>query len=683
MLANNNPNGVAVQSGFRNVLQLIQDLAPRQYKLNPTSIKNHYSMACPLPWHDDAEHSDHSGSFSVHVNGKVFYCHGCSEGGGSSKLYQLLTGQGEHSPIPKPQPKPIRPKERTAPQGVTLAQLAQAKGLDLNYLRSDLEWKNASWYGTPAVEIPYFGQSDQVLATRYRVGLIGDRFRWQKDTRPQLYGLQKLQWIKESRHVLIVEGETDYATLDYVGFPVLAVPGASTWDDHWAYYVRGLDVYQFQEQDQGGDTLLGKLLASNITVKVITPPEGAKDATELRALLGDSELFRTTMETLMDQARVELPERAPRFKTDHHELPEGTLEPRRGGYSRDRDQLVHAGLWMLYMANSSEVERTSQETVNAIDGIDRCLVRAAFQKYVGENCRADVAKAVAAIPCKGLGHERCNWQHLESSWKRDRGTVVDGHKVNLEKLVNHAYGETLVNILWLGAATDNYHLFNDYRTLLYKRRPIANSLARTFSAPQATAYGWKVGLMLTESADDVAIANTWREIVGELALVDLQPTDPTATPAEIGLELVCQGKQAIPILVAQGDLTAEEGLDRLDDCYRKAEYHMKDAKQIAQDILAATSASHPSIESLGVVPIDVSDAPPEHPPGSIPCLCDIPGCRLIPKGKPIHWSKLRSKIRNGKLIELDGGDLLVTPQLAYTMREKIHRISYALRPISS
>jgi len=666
-----NPNGVAVQSGFRNVLQLIQDYAPRQYKVNPNSVRNHYSMACPLPWHDDAEHRDHSGSFSVHVDGKVFYCHGCGEGGGSSKLYQLLTGQGEHTPIPKPPKQATKTKDRTPLSGVTLAQLADAKGLDLNYLRSDLGWKDTNWYGTPAVEIPYYGQSDQVLATRYRVGLTGDRFRWQKDTRPQLYGLHKLPMIKEFRHVLIVEGETDYATLDYAGFPVLGVPGASTWDDHWAYYVRGLEPYLFQEQDQGGDTLLAKLLDSKITVHVITPPEGAKDATELRALLGDSELFRTTMETLMDQARVELPERAPRFKTDHHELPEGTLEPRKGGYSRDRDQLVHSGLWMLYMANSSEVERTSQETVNAIDGLDRCMVRAAFQRYVGDNCRADVAKAVAGIPCKGLGHERCTWQHLESAWKRDRGTTTDdGHKVNLKKLVNAAYGEAPVYVLWLGAATGSYHLFNDYRTLLYKRRPIADDLARTFSAPQATPYGWKVGLMLAESADDEAIANTWREIVGELALVDLQPTDPTATPAEIGLELVCQGKQAIPLLVAQGELTPEQGLDRLDDCYRRAEYHMRDAKQIAQDIMADTSASD-SANRPKEKPLDVSDAPPEHPPGSIPCLCDIPGCRLVPRGKPIHWSKLRSKIRDGKLIELDGGDLLVTPQLAFTMREKV------------
>jgi len=667
---NSNPNGAGVYSGFRDVLQLIEDYAPRQYKVNPNSVKNHYSLACPLPWHDDAEHGDHSGSFSVHVDGKVFFCHGCGEGGGSSKLYKLLTGQGEHSPIPKPpKAKATKPKERIPLSGITLSQLADAKGLDLDYLRCDLGWTDARWYGTPAVEIPYRGQSDQLLATRYRVGLTGDRFRWQKDNRPQLYGLHKLAMIKEFRYILIVEGETDYATLDYAGFPVLAVPGASTWDDHWSYYVRGLDVYLWQEPDQGGDTLLAKLLASNITVRVITPPAGAKDATELRAQLGDSDLFRTTMEILMDRARLEIPERPPRFKTSAHELPEGTLEPRKSGYSRDRDQLVHSGLWMMYMADSSEVKRISQETINAIDGVGRCMERSSFQRYVGGICRADVAKAVAGIPCKGLGHERCTWQTLESSWKRKRGTTTDdGHKVNLEKLVNAAYGEARVNVLWLGAATDSYALFNDYRTLLYKRRPIVADLARTFSSPQATAYGWKVGLMLGETADDVSIADTWREIVGELAIVDLQPTDPTATPAEIGLELVCQGKQAIPLLVAAGDLTPEEGLDRLDDCYKKAEYHMRDAKQLGEEIIGEVSASEaPNTKAKGK-PLGECDAPPEHPPGSIPCFCNIPGCRLMPKGGPIHWSKLRGKIRDGKLIEMDGGDLLVSPQLAYTMR---------------
>lgn len=664
-------NAGAVSIGFRNVIQLIEEYAPRQWKVNPNNQRNHYSMACPLPWHNDAEHLDHSGSFSVHVDRKVFYCHGCGEGGGSSKLYKLLTGQGEHSPIPQPpKVKTTKGKERVPLQGITLSQLAEAKGHDRDYVASDLGWKGSSWYGTSAVEIPYYGQSDQVLATRYRVGLTGDRFRWKQGSTPQLYGLQKLTWIKEARQVIIVEGETDYATLDYAGFPVLAVPGASTWNpnNRWDHYIRGLEVFLWQEPDHGGDTLLSKLLADKITIRVITPPEGgAKDATELRAQLGDSELFRTTMETLMDRARLEIPERAPKFKIDHHELPEGTMEPRKGSYSRDRDQLVHAGLWAMYMGDSSEVKRTSQETINAIDGVGRCMERSAFQRYVGENCRADVAKAVAGIPCKGLGHERCNWQHLASAWKKERGSTIDGHKIHLEKLVNHAYGEARVNVLWLGAATDSYHLFNDYRTLLYKRRPITDDLARTFSAPQPTAYGWKVGIMLTETADDVAIAATWQEIVGGKAVIDFQPTDPTATPAEIGLELVCQGKQAIPILVAQGELTPEQGLDRLDDCYKKAEYHMRDAKQIAQEILADTSASNSANKTLKE-PLATSDAPPEHQPGSIPCLCDIPGCRLIPKGKPIHWTKLRSKIRDGKLIEMDGGDLLVSPQLAFTMR---------------
>ena len=54
------------------------------------------------------------------------------------------------------------------------------------------------------------------------------------------------------------------------------------------------------------DTLLAKLLASNIKVKVITPPKGAKDATELRAQLGDSELFRSTMEWVALTLPVEL-----------------------------------------------------------------------------------------------------------------------------------------------------------------------------------------------------------------------------------------------------------------------------------------------------------------------------------------------------------------------------------------
>ena len=673
---------------YLDVIQIVERFAPRQWKENGYNEKNRYSMACPLPDHADTEHPDHSGSFSVDAGRKVWFCHGCGRGGGRSSLYKALSGQAvelQEIPRPAPRPKPQQsPKPRAKPSGIALAEYVEAKAPTSEqtefryYLESDLAWKDANWYGTPALEMPYLGMSDQTLATRFRVGLTGDRFRWQPGSSPQLYGLQKLPFVKQCGRVLIVEGESDFSTLDYLGFPVLAVPGASTWDPQWAWHIRGLDVYLWQEPDQGGDTLLAKLLESNVTCHVIAPKNGPKDANALWIELGNNEMFRTALESLMDLSKLVMPQREKILKADIEELPEGTIESRKAGYKRDRDQLVHGGLWLMYRSDSDEnIRRISQEVMNAIDGVDRCMVRAAYQRYVGEQCRSDVAKAVASIPCKGLGHERCVWQHLESTWKRDRGAKVEGNFVNLEKLVNHAYGEARINVLWLGATTDNYRAFNDWQTLLYKRRPIAQELAWTFSAPQATAYGWKTGLMLTETADAEAIAATWREIAGEQAVVDMQPTDPKATPAEIGLELVCQGKQAIPILVATGELTPEEGLDRLDDCYRKAEYHLTNGKEIAEDYLQSVSASNPSIRKPKSY-IDVSDAPQgTKPPESQPCLCNVPGCQLKPKGKPVHWSKFRGKINSGQLVELDDGELLVSPVLAAIIESRREGLSLA------
>ncbi len=75
-----------------------------------------------------------------------------------------------------------RRSEDPEPEGITLAQLAHAKGLDLDWLR-ELGWADAKWHGRDAVAIPYRGPDGQVIAVRYRVGLTGDRFRWPPGTR--------------------------------------------------------------------------------------------------------------------------------------------------------------------------------------------------------------------------------------------------------------------------------------------------------------------------------------------------------------------------------------------------------------------------------------------------------------------------------------------------------------------
>ena len=160
-------------------------------------------MQCPLPTHDDRLRQDNSGSFSVNAEESLFLCFGCGAKGNAHQLHQILSGsldfmlenasQGEREVAPEftppktPQPaaaKPTRPRL----QGVTLAQLAEAKGLDPDYLYEELAWREHRYYGVPAM-LSYPDENNQDPQVRYRVGLDeGDRFRWERGAKPRLYG---------------------------------------------------------------------------------------------------------------------------------------------------------------------------------------------------------------------------------------------------------------------------------------------------------------------------------------------------------------------------------------------------------------------------------------------------------------------------------------------------------------
>ena len=69
-----------------NILDIISQFAPREYQTT-ANPRSRYMMSCPLPTHDDRQHSDHSGSFSVNEEGSLFICFGCGEQGNAYQLY--------------------------------------------------------------------------------------------------------------------------------------------------------------------------------------------------------------------------------------------------------------------------------------------------------------------------------------------------------------------------------------------------------------------------------------------------------------------------------------------------------------------------------------------------------------------------------------------------------------------
>jgi len=96
-------------------------------------------------------------------------------------------------------------------QGTTIAQLAEAKHLNPDYLYEELGWRDVKYFGTSAISIPYASETNNDVQVRFRVGLDeGDRFRWDRGANPRMYGLWNLEVIKAQNYVILVEGETDY-----------------------------------------------------------------------------------------------------------------------------------------------------------------------------------------------------------------------------------------------------------------------------------------------------------------------------------------------------------------------------------------------------------------------------------------------------------------------------------------
>ena len=313
------PAGVIRQPEYK-VLDIINRFAPREHRRN-ANPRSRYMLSCPLPDHDDSQHRDKAGSFSVNEDESLWICFGCGAKGNAKRLHQLLSGEmrGPYVRPPRQQPTapaPAQKNVRKPLQGTTIAQLAESKTLNPDYLYEELGWRDVKYFNTSAISIPYASEQNDDVQIRFRVGLDdGDRFRWDKGAKPRLYGLWNLDHIKERNFVILVEGETDYAALDYHGFPVLGVPGAQNYHSEWNEYLSDLrEIYVWQEPDTGGEKLVQRLQANFPQIKVLIPYPGIKDPCDMAMQAGDG--FRELMDDMLDEAEPpEQPHRDQEIRT--------------------------------------------------------------------------------------------------------------------------------------------------------------------------------------------------------------------------------------------------------------------------------------------------------------------------------------------------------------------------------
>lgn len=168
----------------------------------------------------------------------------------------------------------------TPVNGVNLVTLAEAKRMPVDFLKS-LGISDCKYTGQPAVRIPYYAEDGTEAAVRFRLALTaeaGVRFKWRKGDHVMPYGLNRLERIRKAGWVLVVEGESDCWTMWYYGLPALGIPGKNTWRRVWAEYLKGLDVYLWQEPDAEDLTL--KVVNDIPGLRVIRAPDAIKDISE-------------------------------------------------------------------------------------------------------------------------------------------------------------------------------------------------------------------------------------------------------------------------------------------------------------------------------------------------------------------------------------------------------------------
>lgn len=207
----------------------------------------------------------------------------------------------------------------------TLTELSASKSLPVEFLKT-LGWNDTR----RGVAIPYITPDSRLSSLRLRTALTGpDRFRWKKGSKAIFYGLEWLEEAKKAGFLVIVEGETDTASLLYLGIPAIGVPGVATFDSCWKIckeYIQplidaGIQIYVIKEPDQAGAELPGRVARYIPNAKVI-PFVDIKDPNELLQSLGEDAAI--TFRQWMDSAD-EIP--APLPKNQESRRMSGDDEP--------------------------------------------------------------------------------------------------------------------------------------------------------------------------------------------------------------------------------------------------------------------------------------------------------------------------------------------------------------------
>jgi len=256
------------------------------------SVRDGWVARCPA-------HDDKNPSLSVSErDGKILLC--CHAGCPVESILEALGLSMRHLFADDNARGNGRPK-------LTISELASAKQLPVEYLR-----KFGLEETLDGVLIPY-RLADGSLAPRQRVRSHMEHVKgwcwWQGEKHDSVapYGLNRLADARKAGYIVLEEGESDYWTLRYHGFPALGIPGAEMAKTLKGEHLHGVPkIFIMQEADAAGAAFLAgvnRRLADigwtgEIRIVSLAP---LKDANDLHC--ADPAKFKATFQAALDSAQ--------------------------------------------------------------------------------------------------------------------------------------------------------------------------------------------------------------------------------------------------------------------------------------------------------------------------------------------------------------------------------------------